>query len=411
MLVLSKKVKITFIFLIILCCTIIPGSAESDLEVWGYMIPGEVMSPGQDAYVQYTISFDLESDDGGLEFYTDLHDPKWQFTIVIDGVSQELPSKYGRYASIVGFELYYPKSHSSSVVLKLNGTVPEVSTTGIYTVFRVTQYDYEGSTVSEEIIDAVFVNPSEVDDIQKERESKLAVLRMYLDEKGEMGVYTESAEEKYDLAAGAIVAAATADSATASSLLSDADVFIDESYSMAGQAWAEFSIEEAELKIDIVEAMIREYEEDGVSDDSRVWVIMSYIDNANTLVVLAEDKFKMSDFSSAINYAGQAESKAETAYECAVGLNDELDIASPMMKVTAASTQSSVTSSSISGSVADLDEIIPDIGDNEEIGDIDDLLHSEVDIESTLKIIGLVADVLMGAFDFLSDLISMASDN
>ena len=156
---------------------------------------------------------------------------------------------------------------------------------------------------------------------------------------------------------------------------------------------------------------IREYEEEGVSDDSRVWVIMSYIDNANTLVILAEDKFKMSDYSSAINYAGQAESKAEMAYECAVGLNNELDIASPAMKVTSASTQYSVTSSSTSGSVADLDEIIPDIGNNEEIGDIDDLLHSEVDIESTLKILGLVADALMGAFDFLSDLISMASDN
>lgn len=406
----SNKTILSLFVFIILCCTFIPCSADRELEVRGDVSPGEVLSPGQDASAVYTIVYDFDSDDESLQLYTDLLNPEWQFSIIIDEVSHDLPSSTGRYATLGGFELYYPGTHSSKVEMSLKGTAPEVLSTGNYTIFKVTWYDYEGSCVDEEIVEAVIVNPSEIDNIQKIRESELDALREYLDEKLLLGVDTASAEVKYNDAALAIKKAANTDKASASSLLSEAKTCIDESYLLADKAWAEFSIVQTESKIDIVEGMIAKYEKKGLSEDSRVWVIQSYIDNAETLIILARDKFGLSDYDSARDYAEQAESKTELAYKYASSLNDELGIESPTMKISSTSTQSSASPTSTSGSTG-LDDIIPDIGENGDIGGLDDLIHSEVDLESVIKVLAMIGDAFMGAFEFLSDLISMASDN
>ncbi|ADN36642.1 hypothetical protein Mpet_1890 [Methanolacinia petrolearia DSM 11571] len=415
----SNKVAISLLIFLSLCCLAAPCLADDELEVWGSTSPGNVLTPGESATAVYSVSYDFESDDESLQLYTDLLSPKWTLSILIDGVSHNLPSYTGRYVSLSGFELYYDDSYSSVVKISLNGTAPEVSSTGNYTIIRATWYDYAGDTVDEEAVEATIVNPSDIDGILETRRSELASLKSYIDEKSGLGVDTGSAEKKYNAASGAIEEAEESDSAAASILLSSAKTYIDESYSLIDVAWAEFSIEQAESTIDIVNGMISEYEDEGLSGDSRVWVIQSYIDNAETLLVLAKDKFSLDDYDSARDYAEQSESKAEQGYDYAVSLNEDLDLKSPTLAATATSTKSTKTSTSTatststgtSDSSSGIDDLISDLGGDSDLGGVDDIIHSEVDLDSAIKILSMIGDALMDAFDYLSSLLSMASDN
>jgi len=403
----SKRV-IILIPIILIFLMVIPCSADGELDLNGYLSPGNVLSPGDTASVVYCIDYDFDTSEESLQLYTGLLNPKWQLSIVIDGIYHDQPSSTGRYVNLGGFELFYDRSHSSQIELTLTGTVPEVASTGNYSVIRATWYDYAGDVIDEKTVSAVIVDPSEIDSIQKTREGELAALKNFLDGKKALGVDTTAAIDKYNLAAAAIESANGADSATASTLLSSAKSSIDESYSLIYKAWAGFSIEQAESSVYVVEEMITGYENKGFSDDSRVWVIRSYNDNAETLIVLAKDKNGLSDYDSARDYAEQALSKAEQAYSYAVSLNEELDIISPTMPVTPKTTTVSATSTSSSGLSTDFDELIPDL---ESDSNIEGLLHSEVDIESAIEILSMIGEGLMGAFEFLSDLISVASDN
>lgn len=407
----SKEKVIPFIIFLTLCCLAAPCLAGDDLEVQGYTSPGDVLSPGESATAVYTIEYDFESDEESLQFYTDLLSPKWKLSIVVDGVSHDLPSYTGRYVSLSGFELYYDDAYYSQVKITLDGTVPEVSGTGNYTIIQATWYDYIGDTVDEEIVEAVIVNPSDIDEILETREDELAELKNYLDEKEDLGVDIDSAEEKYEDAAAAIADAAGSDSASASILLSSAKTYMDESYSLVDEAWAEFLIEQVESTINLVKEMISEYEDEGLSDDSRVWVIQSYVDNAETLLVLAEDKFDLPDYDSARNYATQAQSKAEQAYDYAVSLNEDLDLKSPTLAKTASPTKSASPTATGTSDSSGLDDLIPDIGGDSDISGMDDIIHSEVNLESAIQVLSVIGDALLDAFDFLSDLISSASDN
>ena len=415
----SNRVVISFLILLCLCCLAAPCLADDELEISGYTSPGNVLTPGESATAVYSVGYDFESDEESLQLYTDLLNPKWKLSIVIDSVSHVLPSYTGRYVSLNGFELYYDDSYSSEVEISLSGTVPDVSSTGNYSIIRATWYDYTGDKVDEEAVEATIVNPSDIAGILETRRSELSSLKKYIDGKSGLGVDTNSAEKKYEEASAAIDEAEDSNSAVASILLSSAKTYIDESYSLIDVAWAEYSIEKAESTIDIVNGMISGYEDEGLSGDSRVWVIQSYVDNAGTLLVLAKDKLGLKDYDSARDYADQAETKAEKAYECAVSLNKDLNLKSPTLAATAKSTKSTksatssvtATSTSTSGSSSGLDDLIPDLGGDGDLSDVDDIIHSEVNLESAIQILSVIGDALLDAFDYLSSLLSMASDN
>lgn len=407
-----KRTFLFVIFVLLFFSCAIPVMADDDLEVWGYVKPEGSLEPGTDIVCYYTVQYAFDSDAESIEFYTDLSDAIWQFSTVMDGARQEMPKRFGRYETITGFELYYPRVYQTLIEVRLNGTVPSVVTTGNYSIFSVTHYDAGGNIQSSENVERVFLNPSELTGVQNSMEIKLSNLRSEIDGLYLQGVDTASAEEKYSDASDSISAARYSSPSVQSSLLSSADTYIEESRAVLDVSWAEHSIDLAEKKINSVDSMVKYFESSkGLSGDSRVWVIKSYNDNAETLLVLAEDKFQNLDYVMTRDYAGQAEEKASEAYSYAVSLNNELDLGAPVQTGIWATptpaatyvTQSSSPTSSVN------------IGGNglntEDLDDIDSLLHSDVDVESSLKIAGKIADLLLSAFDFLNNLIAAASDN
>lgn len=389
----------------------VPVLADDDLELWGYIQPEGNLAPGEDVVCHYTVQYNFDSNAESIEFYTDLRDPVWFFSSIIDGAKQELPKRNGRYETITGFELYYPRTYQTLIELKLNGTVPSVVTTGNYSIFTVTQYDGGGSVISSENVERIFLNPSELGEIQNSMEIKLSNLRSEIDSLYLQGVDTTSAEGKYSDAADAISTAKYSNPSVQSSLLSSADSYIEESKYLLDLSWATHSISLAEKKINSVDSMVLYFESSkGLSGDSRVWVIKSYNDNAKTLLVLAGDKFQNSDTIMARNYAGQAEDKAGLAYQYAVELNGQLNLDAPVKSEIWNTPTETATSSQYSSQT-----ISSNIGQNsldvDNIDDLDSLLHSDVDIDSFIKIVGKISDLLLAAFDFLNNLILMASDN
>lgn len=410
----NNKIKIFSIILLIIYLGVPSALADNNLDVWGHVNPEGVLAPGDEVFCYYSVEYNFNSDRESLEFYTDLSDPRWQFTISIDGAEQEKPKDTGRYESISGFELYYPGSYQTIVRVRLNGTVPDVSSTGNYSIFDVAHYDAAGKLKSEESVERTFINPSDLSGIQDSAEARLYNLRSKTDNLRSLGVDTFQAEKKYTQASNAVSTAKNSAPSVQSSLLSSAVVFMDEAERLLDISWTDYSIEDAEKKTGAVDSMISYYENSaGLSSDSRVWVIKSYNDNAKTLLVLAGDKYKYSDYELARNYASQAADKAIEAHNYALELNSELNLNAPEQNqnwniqtsaFTSAPTLKAAATSVHSGSPSGTEVA-------KQTDDIDSLLHSEVDVESFLKIAGKIYELLLGAFEIANDLIASASDN
>ncbi|MBP2132900.1 hypothetical protein J2128_000821 [Methanomicrobium sp. W14] len=401
------------------------ADAADNLSVSGSASPEGSLVSGDIVSCNYTVDYDFESDDDYLEFYTDLIDPTWKFIISIDGTEQEKSKLTGRYETISGFELYYPKAYNTYVRVILKGTVPSVASTATYNVLEVSQYNGIGELESSAEIHKIFLNPSDLSSIQSETETKLSSLKAEIDNLESNGVYTSSAEELYSKARTMVKTAKNSSLSKQNDLLSSAASYITEAETLLDIFWTESSLNTAQIKTGSLDSIITYFDsQSSVSGDSRLVVVKSCNDNAKTLLVLAREKSSDSDNSSARDYADQSESKANEAYSYAVEINDDLGLnapvdddiwksspgtsmpspsVSPSVTVTATATSSSGILSSVN-----LSDVGIGTGDSD---DLDSLLHSEVNLGSFLKIIDKVYDLLVEAFDYISGLISSVSNS
>ncbi len=421
--------------LIILTLCLIPSvTAGSDkLEMWGYSDPSGNPAQGDEVYALYTIEYSFDSDQESLMFYTDLYNPVWKFTIILDGVEHVKPKISGRYETLSGFELYYTRTYQTYVKAELTGTVPSTAATGEYKLMEVTHFDAAGNVESTVKETRIFINPADMVGIQSNTEVLLSNLRAEIDRYAGIGVDTSAAEEKYNLANNAIATAKTSTASVQSALLDSATAYITEANELLKTSYAEHAINTAKKKTDSLGSIISYFEgRNDLASDSRVWVIKSYNDNAKTLLILAEDKYSSKSLDAAAEYATQAQSKADEGYSYAKSLNSELGLNMPVDSsiwsvvttlpqatstsgglVTATVTPSQSSSSSdlieslvgikpsdiYSSGSSPTEKIIDSNGGT--LSDIDDILHSEVNLESTLKILSAIYSFLISAFDFI----------
>ncbi|UUX92734.1 hypothetical protein [Methanoplanus endosymbiosus] len=391
---------------ILIILIIIPGvMADDGIDVWGYTVPELSAGPGDEVYAHYTIEYNFDSDAESIEFYTDLLEPKWRFAIVIDGVRHDLPVRHSRYETITGFELYYPKTYNNYVEAELNGTVPEVLTSGEHDVMTVSYYDGGGNLDDEEIIRINFVNPSDVSSGISGAEYELSVLKAAIDADRISGVNTTPAYERYINALSAVEAAKVSDAGVASQLISSAEADIADAYALLEKYGALSCIYRTEEKTESLDEIISSLSDGGSESQDKIWMVRSYNENAKTLIILAQDKYNSGLYGEAENYALQAEAKADEAYSYAgyssSGTDDPAragETGEPTQKVRDFTPGISTGIGGISGNLSESE-------------DIDDLIHSEVSIESFLQISGKLFDLLKGMGDFLSQISSYASSN
>ncbi|MBQ3718510.1 MAG: hypothetical protein II893_03825 [Methanomicrobium sp.] len=429
-----------------------PVSAGSDeLKMWGYSNPSGNPAQGDEVYALYTVEYDFDSDQESLMFYTDLYNPVWKFTIILDGVEHVKPKISGRYETLSGFELYYPRTYQTYVRAELTGTVPTTAATGEYKLIEVTHFDAAGNTESTAKETRIFINPADMAGIQGSTEVLLSNLRADIDRYASVGVDTSAAEEKFTLANNAVATAKTSTASVQNALLDSAKGYIAEANEILKKAYAEHAINAAKKKTASLDSIINYFEvTKGLASDKSVWVIKSYNDNAKTLLVLAEEKYSSGSMDAAAEYAVLSQNKADEGYSCARSLNSEqglnmpadgsvwsaatvlpsastanpstssgntaqptqstspLDLLESLSGIGSGSGSSSGSSSSSasqsssdksSSPLSQIDQLTG--GNGGTISDIDDILHSEVSVESTIKIFTAIYSFLVSVVDFL----------
>jgi hypothetical protein len=85
---------------------------------------------------------------GEIQFFTDLDNPHWTYTILVNGIENLRPVMGGHTLTISGFELYYHPSDQVSVLITVEGTAPSVTQTSNKTLIRITEYDGNGKIVN-----------------------------------------------------------------------------------------------------------------------------------------------------------------------------------------------------------------------------------------------------------------------
>ncbi|MFA6332736.1 MAG: YcdB/YcdC domain-containing protein [Methanoregula sp.] len=82
-----------------------------------------------------------------LQMSTDLENPRWEYTLVLDGVENPQPDFTGRVLSVSGWVLSYPPSNGEWLVVTLSGTAPRVTSPANVTLFTVTEFDPAGNPI------------------------------------------------------------------------------------------------------------------------------------------------------------------------------------------------------------------------------------------------------------------------
>ena len=138
--------------------------------------------------------------DGELKLFTDLDQPKWTHSIIVNGIENSRPVSGGRILSISGFELNHRDSDVVSVRVTLEGIAPPVAQTSTKTIIRITQYDSNSNPVTNSQVEktALVINTGEVVSTIASADAALQVFRTHIDERAALGFDTTAAEIKYN---------------------------------------------------------------------------------------------------------------------------------------------------------------------------------------------------------------------
>jgi len=103
--------------------------------------------------IPVTVQFKVENSgvfppSGEIQFFTELDNPKWTYTIIVNGFENLRPVMGGRTLAISGFELNYKASDKVSVRVNLEGVAPPVTQTSNKTMIMITEYDANGKSIT-----------------------------------------------------------------------------------------------------------------------------------------------------------------------------------------------------------------------------------------------------------------------
>jgi hypothetical protein len=138
--------------------------------------------------------------DGDLQLFTDLDQPKWTYSIIVNGIENSRPVSGGRILSINGVELNHRDSDVVSVRVTLEGIAPPVTQTSTKTIIRITQYNSNGKPITSSQVEktALVINTGEVASTIASADAALQVFRTHIDERAALGFDTSAAEIKYN---------------------------------------------------------------------------------------------------------------------------------------------------------------------------------------------------------------------
>jgi hypothetical protein len=118
--------------------------------------PADVLNPGDPVniscmvYVASGIAFPSYDD---LQFVSELDDPVWSYTIIVNGVENVRPAERGKIQTISGFELGYQNRDEVIVKMVLTGRVPGTAPQGSnILLFKVQELDARSNVIPSSVV-------------------------------------------------------------------------------------------------------------------------------------------------------------------------------------------------------------------------------------------------------------------
>jgi len=137
-----KELKLTVLIVLFICCV----QTVSAISVSSLTInPSGQMTPATPVIVSFRIeNSGIFPSDGEIQMYTDLEEPNWTYTIIVNGIENLRPVLQGQTLTISGFELNYKTHDEVSVRVTLEGKAPIVSSTSNQIIIRISEVDSDG---------------------------------------------------------------------------------------------------------------------------------------------------------------------------------------------------------------------------------------------------------------------------
>jgi PEGA domain len=153
MIQIRKSLKLAIIF-----CTLlflvqgVPAFTIGSVSVDppGNLYPGNSVNVSCTVYAASGMAFPSYDD---LQFITELDDPRWTYSIAVNGVKNTRPVTGGRTVTIPGFELGYPSRDEVIVYMLLQGTIPSGAVLGANkTLVKIQELDARGYAIPYSVV-------------------------------------------------------------------------------------------------------------------------------------------------------------------------------------------------------------------------------------------------------------------
>lgn len=124
--------------------------AKQAVDPTGTLNPGDTVNVSYTVYAASGAAFPSYDD---LQFVTDLNDPTWSYSIIVNGVENVRPHEGGHTLTIAGFELGYRNRDEVVVKVSLRGKISLSSAPGaIKTLVKIQEIDARGYAIPNSIV-------------------------------------------------------------------------------------------------------------------------------------------------------------------------------------------------------------------------------------------------------------------
>jgi hypothetical protein len=310
--------------------------AVSAFSVEGMTIdPSGALTPNTAVTVSFKVGFSASSDNtfpsgSDLVMTTELTNPKWTYTLLLDGVENPRNPVGGKTLDLSGFELSYPSSVDEAVRVTLEGTAPTVDTTTDKILVNIKEIDTNGNTVASSMVNktAKVINTGDVAAAIASMNTNLQTLRSHIDEKSAIGIDTSEAESQYN-EASAQIATAQAQPPTgyeaAFNALAAAQTAITAGETALDRSWAESEVANAQIPINNVDGIIAWFRGNtSTANDAQLGAIQAKREAAVTFLSNANDYISDGKYDEARSKAAEAFTKGNESYTDALARQNEL---------------------------------------------------------------------------------------
>jgi len=318
---------------IIFCFIAVPVLASVEVGNVNVKPSGDLESGKSNVTADMQISFisvggETFPSDESISLITDLANPVWTYSIILDGVENPRPPVSKKQLDLSGWELSY-ENVEESVKVNLKGMAPKVDSSREIVLVSV-NVATPGGRVKETVknVTAFVTNPGELKgDITSVKDAYTKLEKDIKQSKAD-GIDVSKAEAKAKDALNSLNSAAGASYANAQVYIKNANTYIKEAYSMLDMGLSQKTIKDAKDAIDKTDEWITYFKtEKQLSNDPRLAPIITKREFAAEDVSDAKDLFDEGKYTEARKKAEEAYKKADKVFTETQQLNEELEAA------------------------------------------------------------------------------------